>query len=54
MLKKFGYLRELLYLYSVEKQTIIAMINKDKVIEQFCIADDFCKFIDAKLAEYTP
>ena len=30
------------------------MITEDKVIEQFCIADDFCKFFDAKMAEYTP
>ena len=30
------------------------MITEDKVIEIFCIADDFCKFLDAKTAEYTP
>ena len=27
-----------------ELQTIIVMITGDKVIEIFCMADDFCKF----------
>ena len=43
-----------MYLYSVETQTIVAMFTDDNVIEQFCIADDFRKFIDAKMAGYTP
>ena len=34
-------------------QKIIAMITKSKVIELFCIADDFCKFFDAMMAKYT-
>ena len=34
-------------------QTIIAMITKDKVIELFCMADDFCKFFDAMMKKYT-
>lgn len=29
------------------------MITKDKVIEIFCMADDFCKFFDAMMAKYT-
>ena len=28
-------------------QTKIAMITENKVIEIFCMADDFCKFFDA-------
>ena len=34
-------------------QTIIAMIIECKVIELFCMADDFCKFFDAMTAKYT-
>ncbi|MDY5352784.1 MAG: IS982 family transposase, partial [Bacteroides pyogenes] len=34
-------------------QTKIAMITEDKVIEIFCMADDFCKFFDAMMAKYT-
>ena len=34
-------------------QTTIAMITEDKVIEIFCMADDFCKFFDAMMAKYT-
>ena len=34
-------------------QKIIAMITKSKVIELFCMADDFCKFFDAMMAKYT-
>ena len=34
-------------------QTIIAMITECKVIELFCMADDFCKFFDAMMAKYT-
>ena len=34
-------------------QTKIAMITEDKVIEIFCMADDFCKFFDAMTAKYT-
>ena len=30
-----------------------AMITEDKVTEIFCIADDFCKVFDAKMAKYT-
>ena len=30
------------------------MITEDKVIEIFCVADDFCEVIDAKMAGYTP
>ena len=29
------------------------MITEDKVIELFCIADDFCKFFDSMMAKYT-
>lgn len=29
------------------------MITEDKVIEIFCMADDFCKFFDAMMAKYT-
>ena len=29
------------------------MITEDKVIEIFCMADDFCKFFDAMIAKYT-
>ena len=29
------------------------MITEDKVIEFFCIADDFCKFFDAQMAKYS-
>ena len=29
------------------------MITEDKVIEIFCMADDFCKFFDAMTAKYT-
>ena len=36
-----------------ELQTIIAMITESKVIELFCMADDFCKFFDAMTAKYT-
>lgn len=34
-------------------QTIIAIIVDCKVIELFCMADDFCKFFDAMTAKYT-
>ena len=34
-------------------QTKIAMTTEDKVIEIFCMADDFCKFFDAMIAKYT-
>ena len=37
-----------------ELQTIIAMITESKVIELFRMADDFCKFFDAKMSKYTP
>ena len=36
-----------------ELQTIIAMITESKVIELFCMADDFCKFFDAMMEKYT-
>ena len=29
------------------------MITESKVIELFCIADDFCKFFDAMMTKYT-
>ena len=29
-----------------ELHTIIAMITEDKVMELFCMADDFCKFFE--------
>ena len=29
------------------------MISENKVIELFCMADDFCKFFDAMTAKYT-
>ena len=29
------------------------MITEDKVIELFCLADDFCKFFDRMVAQYT-
>ena len=29
------------------------MITEDKVTEIFCMADDFCKFFDARMAQYT-
>ena len=34
-------------------QTIIAMITESKVIELFCMADDFCKFFEAMMTKYT-
>lgn len=34
-------------------QTIIAMITEDKVTENICIADDFCKVFDAQMEKYT-
>ena len=34
-------------------QTIIAMITESKVIELFCMADEFCKFFDAMMTKYT-
>ena len=34
-------------------RTIIAMITGSKVIELFCMADDFCKFFDAMMTKYT-
>lgn len=30
-------------------QTMIAMITESKVIELFCMAEDFCKFFDAMM-----
>ena len=36
-----------------ELQTIIAIITEDKVTELFCMADDFCKFFDAMMENYT-
>ena len=36
-----------------ELRTIIAIITEYKVIELFCMADDFCKFFDAIKAKYT-
>ena len=32
-------------------QTIIAIFTESKVIELFCMADDFCKFFDAMMAK---
>ena len=29
------------------------MFTDDKIIEIFCMADDFCKFFDAMMAKYT-
>ena len=29
------------------------MITEGKVIELFCMADDFCKFFDRMVAKYT-
>ena len=29
------------------------MVSESKVIESFCMADDFCKFFDAMMAKYT-
>ena len=40
-------------LNSKELQTIIAMITESKVIELFCMADEFCKFFDAMMTKYT-
>ncbi len=34
-------------------QTIIAMLTEDKITELFCMADDFCKFFDAMIRNYT-
>ena len=34
-------------------QIIIAMITESKVIELFCMADEFCKFFDAMMTKYT-
>ena len=34
-------------------QTIIAMTTESKVIELFCMADEFCKFFDAMMTKYT-
>ena len=36
-----------------QSQTKIAMITEDKATEIFCMADDFCKFLDAMTAKYT-
>ncbi len=36
-----------------DSQTIIAMITESKVIELFCMADDFCIFFDAMMEKYT-
>ena len=36
-----------------ELQIIIAMITESKVIEIFCMADDFYKFFDKMMAKYT-
>ena len=36
-----------------EIQTTIAIITESKVIEIFCMADDFCKFFDAMMEKYT-
>ena len=35
-----------------ELRTIIAMITESKVIELFCMADDFCKFFEAMMIKY--
>jgi hypothetical protein len=29
------------------------MFSEDKITEIFCMADDFCKFFDAKMKKYT-
>lgn len=36
-----------------EIRTNIAMITESKVIEIFCMADDFCKFFDTMMSKYT-
>ena len=36
-----------------ELRAIIAIITESKVIELFCMADDFCKFFDSMMAKYT-
>ena len=36
-----------------EIQTIIAIITESKVIELFCMVDDFCKFFDTLMSKYT-
>ena len=33
---------------SKDLQTLTAMFSEDKVIEIFCLADEFCKFFDTK------
>ncbi len=30
------------------------MLTEDKVMELFCMADDFCKFFDSMMEKYTP
>lgn len=34
-----------------ELRTIIAMITENKVIELFCMSDDFCKLFDTQMAK---
>ena len=36
-----------------ELQTITRIIIESKVIELFCMADDFCNFFDAMMVKYT-
>lgn len=40
-----------LVLKNKELQTIIAILTEDKVIELFCMADDFCKFFDTMMTK---
>ena len=35
-----------------ELRTTIALITESKVIELFCMTDDFCKFFDAMMTKY--
>ena len=44
-------LKVLIYIERITSK--IAMITENKVTETFCIADDFCKFLDAMAAKYT-
>ena len=34
-------------------QAVITMTTESKIIELFCMADDFCKFFDTMMSEYT-
>ena len=40
-------------IFGLNKKTFITILTYSKSIEIFCLVDDFCKFFEARMKEYT-